>query len=211
MRIPGKFLLLALIPVAVATYANEKLYRYMNEDGVVVIDFSIPPKFADKGYEVLSPSGRVLETVAPKQSDEMSSSERKAAAEEQKREDLYILRSYSSVDDVNNARKRRLSMLDYEIDSLSRKLEDYQKRRRELSAKAASYQAAGKQPPESTAELLKDLEDQSVITRNNVAERRKQYQALNKKYDYYAVRLVELRGPEAAGVAAEVSETAPSP
>ena len=43
----------------------QKLYRYRDAKGMVVIDDAVPPQFARNGYEVLNSSGQVIEVVPP--------------------------------------------------------------------------------------------------------------------------------------------------
>ena len=53
-RLP-KCALLALLPVLAATpAAAADLYRYINDEGNVVVDYTVPPEFVSRGYEVLN-------------------------------------------------------------------------------------------------------------------------------------------------------------
>src|SRR5690606_7433340 len=113
------------------------------------------------------------------------------------RQDQFILRSYTTVRDVYNARDRRLTLLTREIDILKSNLAEYRRRHRELRQQAASYQASGKPPPKATEEVLKELREQEASAMKLLAERRAQHKALSDNYAYYAARLVELKGDRA--------------
>ncbi len=177
--------------------ANNTLYRYRNHDNVLVIDFSIPPEFAVNGYEVITPDGRVLQTVPPV--SEMPSAEQRARNREQQRIDQFILRSYSTVDDVHRARDRRLTQVERDISILESNIAEYQRRHRQLRDQAASFQASGAAPPEATETVIRELREQESSTEQLLAERRAQHQQLITTYDYYARRLVELKGEGALG------------
>ena len=47
-----------------------ELFKYVNEDGVTVLDSRIPARYVRSGYTVLSSDGRVLEVVARALTDE---------------------------------------------------------------------------------------------------------------------------------------------
>jgi len=80
MKRPGSSLLALLI--AVASPAAAEWYRYVNEDGVVVLSESIPPSLVHKGYEVLGDDGKVKRVVAR----ELTPAERAAREAEKPRE-----------------------------------------------------------------------------------------------------------------------------
>lgn len=203
MKGPLRLGLLAVLALGSAQAgATDTLYRYRNADNVVVIDFAIPPEFAVKGYEVITPEGRVVETV-PAVSDQPSR-EQQAQQRQQQRQDRFILRSYTTVRDVYSARDRRLTLLAREIDILESNLTEYRRRLRALRQQAASYQASGRPPPEATEAVLKDLRGQEANAIKLLAERRAQHKELADNYQYYAERLVQLKGDSAlAGLGVE--------
>ena len=53
-------LCLMTAPVASAI----ELYKYVNEDGVTVLDSQIPSRYVRSGYTIISSDGRVIEVVA---------------------------------------------------------------------------------------------------------------------------------------------------
>ena len=57
------WLLLVLWPLGFAKAEN--LYRYKNAEGVMVLDYAIPPELAPKGYTILSKTGTVLKVQTP--------------------------------------------------------------------------------------------------------------------------------------------------
>ena len=65
-----------------------QLYRYINDNGVTVLDRSVPPQFVGRGYEVLDMDGRVKEVIPAA----LSPAERQAqrAAEQEQRRRWYL-------------------------------------------------------------------------------------------------------------------------
>ncbi|KJS04941.1 MAG: hypothetical protein VR73_13245 [Gammaproteobacteria bacterium BRH_c0] len=193
-------LLIGTVVSVAAVSAADTLYRYRNAEDIMVIGFSIPPEFAVKGYEIITPMGRVIETVPP--ASDFSSRDQQNQLREQKRLDAFILRSYTTVQDVHNARDRRLTLLSRELDILKGNIAEYSNRRSQMRKQAASYQASGSELPESIETLLADLLEQEKNTRKMLAEREQQHQELVARYEYYARRLVELKGDTALGTEA---------
>ena len=62
----------------VSAAAPAELYRYQNELGVTVVDWTIPAAYVSDGYEVLSESGQVVRVVPPVKTE--TDFERDAAA-----------------------------------------------------------------------------------------------------------------------------------
>ncbi len=185
------FLLAAIVLVATPAHSEASLYRYRNDKGVLVVDFSIPARYVSRGYEVLSPNGRVIREVPPK--DPELTREALERQQEQRKEDNYLLRSYSSLEAIERARDRKLVLVQREIDILESNLEDFARRRVELREKAAGYQASGRETPASITEILGKLDFHEQNTRELLAERRRELETIKQRYDRYAERLLILR------------------
>ena len=97
------------------------LYKYTNEDGITVLDSTIPARYVKGGYTIMNQEGRVIEVVPPALSeDEIRDRDRKLA-EEQAREkketdrkvaDQDLLRIYSTPDDVIRARDTKIASIE---------------------------------------------------------------------------------------------------
>src|SRR5690606_38142570 len=99
-----------LLPLSGVAAAAE-LYRYVDDKGVTVLSRQgVPPEFIGKGYEVLNDQGRVLRVVPPAPTAEEFA--RIQAVKARAGSDAQLLRLYSSVDDVDRARERKLAELD---------------------------------------------------------------------------------------------------
>jgi hypothetical protein len=105
-----------------------ELYRYQNEAGVTVVDWVIPAAYVGSGYEVLNESGQIVRVVPPAKTDTelerdavaARSQEAEAAAQAAQLErDTFLLRRYSTIEDIEAARDRSLRELDIRIAILS--------------------------------------------------------------------------------------------
>ena len=101
----------------VSAAAPAELYRYQNELGVTVVDWTIPAAYVSDGYEVLSESGQVVRVVPPVKTE--TDFERDAAAARvqeaeaaaqaaQLERDTFLLRRYSTIQNIEAARYRPL-------------------------------------------------------------------------------------------------------
>ena len=60
---PKLLLAVGLVVWIDSSLAEKFLYRYVNEDGVTVIHYSIPPEYVHSGYEILNRDGSVFKVV----------------------------------------------------------------------------------------------------------------------------------------------------
>ena len=188
--------------------AAEFLYRYVNDQGVTVINYSIPPEHVHKGYEILNRDGTVHEVVPKSLSDEELADEssdayqQKVAAEEAERLrkwDESLLLRYSSIEDIEAARDRavsdlriRISILRSNIRSLKAQVESNQER-------AADVERRGGQVPVELVAAIEGLRGEIAETERAIDERLKEIEVVEQGFqrdiDRFALLLdkVELR------------------
>lgn len=197
--------LLAVQPREEGDVIDGALYRYRNAEGNLVIDFSIPPEYADKGYDILSANGRLIKHVPARTEAELTP-EQIEAREEQEKLDAFILRTYSSLEDVARARTRRLQLVEREISVLKSNIMDYTRREEEVKERAAGYQASGQTPPESLTQVLAELDAQKRHAQQQLVERQAQYRDVMDRYERHAARLKVLRPELGSSIRSEKSE-----
>ena len=192
-----KILLLLLSLVWGHVYGGSmasNLYRYTNDEGIVVIDDKVPPHYVSRGYDILSKSGQLLDTVAPvdpKASKQLLTKKELAARQ---REDRYILISYSSVAEIKAAMARKLEQLDREINVIKINLRGTKDRIEYEQQRAANYQRGGRKVPDNVATALTKLEAEVKKAGGLLAVRDKEYRQTEALYQSYLVRYRELRG-----------------
>jgi hypothetical protein len=197
-----------------------KLYRYRNDQGVLVIDHTVPASAAGRGYEILSPDGEVLEKVEPAGTDtarETAAGPAGPAAKaiaEQEKIDRYLLTSYSSVADIEAVKARRIADLEREVGIARSRLEELARKRVAVAERAANLQRSGKPVPEALLQELAEVERQAATAGAQLEERQLQRQELADHYDAYIARFRELRGaaeqPQAAAAPQPAAATAPA-
>ena len=206
-----------LLGACTGSVTAAELYRYQNEAGITVVDWAIPAVYVGSGYEVLNESGQIVRVVPPAKTDTelerdavaARAQEAEAAAQAAQLErDTFLLRRYSTIQDIEAARDRLLRELDIRIailsgqrDTLSQQLARHQS----ALDTAAQSDAASPQYEEETVAALK-AEIQSL---DEASEgRQQQAAALAEAYSRDIARFAELE--EIVALRRQMSVTPPS-
>jgi hypothetical protein len=162
-----------LLATAATVDAASKLYRYTTDRGVTAIDDHVPPEFVKNGYEILSPDGRVLESVPRQLTGEEGSRKRAADAETKRlREwDKNLLLRYSSVDDIADAQNRALREIDVRISILRSNLLSAKAQVEHEQEKAADIERKGGSVPEAITSNIDTLKREVAGIEGSIVER----------------------------------------
>ena len=184
-------LLLSLTVLAPASAVAEKLYRYVNDKGVVVLDrLGVPPEFVAKGYEVLNEQGRVIEVVPPAPSEE----EMKIILQERARaqSDIQLRRLYSTPADVERAKQRKLKELDGMIGIARDNLDSLYAQQATLQSQAAAHERAGRPVPPNLVGQIENLKSEQENLRRRIERYNENRQQIITSFDADRDRLKEL-------------------
>ncbi|MCW8195645.1 DUF4124 domain-containing protein [Proteobacteria bacterium 005FR1] len=187
-----------LAAASLTAAAADRYYRYVNDEGVTVLDSRIPPRYVKKGYEVVTASGQVLQVVPPTPSDEEL--EKLAAQREQEAKmaewDEYLLRRYSSVGDIESARERKLADFDASMSILRGNANGVEAQIHDLQARAADQERAGRAVPEVLLENLAVLQAQLEKVQQQLELRLLEKRELEKRFDSEIRRFSQIRPPK---------------
>ncbi|ARU55429.1 ABC transporter ATPase [Oleiphilus messinensis] len=198
MQLPVRLRKLTFIPVLSLLLASiepasaaKVLYRYKNNEGVIVLGVSIPKEFQKNGYEILNIKGRVLETIPPALTEEEKADLRqqrrddrvaKRRKEEQDKIDRQLLRMYSHPDDVIKALTRKLrdmsgvkQLKQGTISSLRSELQDIQE-------DAAERERSGKTIPEKLLTKMDDIEIEIQSLKSEIEKQEKIMESIRQDY-----------------------------
>jgi hypothetical protein len=149
-------LLLGLVLPVVAGAAD--LYRYVDNNGTTVLSRQgVPPEHISKGYEVLNDQGRVIQVIPPAPTG--AELERILAEKARASSDAQLLRLYSTPEDVERARQRKLAELDVLIGVARGNLKLVRTQQANLQSQAADHERAGRQVPKH---LLAQIDNQKA-------------------------------------------------
>jgi hypothetical protein len=147
-------LLLGLLLPVVASAVE--LYRYTDERGTTVLSRQgVPPEHIGRGYQVLNEQGRVIRVIPPAPTAEEL--QRMQLEKAQALSDVQLLRLYSTPEDVERARQRKLAELDGLIGVARGNLQSVRTQQGNLQSQAAEHERAGREVP---AHLLAQIENQ---------------------------------------------------
>ncbi|TQV82554.1 hypothetical protein FKG94_07420 [Exilibacterium tricleocarpae] len=177
-----------------AAVAEIFIYRYVNEDGVKVINHFIPPEFAQKGYEVLNRSGEVVKVVQPAVSKEEAAQREKVRVEQEAlaRWDKSLRRRYSTVGDIEAAKERKLGQLNANMSLLRTNITGLREELETHQSRAANLERAGRFIPQSLLTNIRNLKSELEHTKAQVIQREAEYDEVAAKYDRDIERFKEI-------------------
>lgn len=156
-------------------------YRYVNDQGVKVMDHSIPPAFSQRGYEVLNATGRVIKVVPPAltEQDIKALEARQAVKEEYE----LLSRRYSSTQDIEEAKLRQLERLDANIALVRGNINNLKRQIDGIGVKAAEFERAAKPVPPSLLDSLTKTKTELANTENLMVIRVAEKQQVVDKFE----------------------------
>jgi chromosome segregation ATPase len=165
--------------------AQLKYYRYLNKDGVKVISHTIPPEYAQKGYEVITHTGKVIELVpAAPDPEDLARVEAERAKERALQAEYEVLaRRYSSIAEIYSARDRRLAHLDANIAILRSNIGNIGGQEESLMRKAAEIERAGRDVPAPILKNLEEIRAELQVTKEMLQARLGEHTSIHAEYE----------------------------
>jgi|GEM_PF-3054253 len=107
-----KFMWVMLLALVAGEACSQELYRYVDKDGITIMNNSIPSEYVNSGYEVIDAQGQVVQVVLPK---ETNAAEQNVVVE---KSDTILMTSYSAVTEIEEHRNRKVEGVEREINNL---------------------------------------------------------------------------------------------
>ncbi len=203
----------AAIAVSAAVVAQPqqktgKLYRWVDEKGVVHYGDSIPPEYANRDRNILNEQGVRVGFEQGDLTDEERAAiarqkeegeRQRAARVEVARRDRMLLETYLSVKDIEDLRNRRLELLESQIKVTELYLNNLRKRLVGLQEEASSYKpyTAREDAPQIPENLALDISHTASsinVYEQSLSRTRSDQQALRQSFDEDIRRFKELKG-----------------
>lgn len=165
--------------------AQGNYYRYLNDEGIRVMSHSIPPQYAQKGYEILTHTGQVIKTVPPAPDpDELEAEKAKRTAEREMLAAYAVLaRRYSSVEEIYAARDRRLAHLDATIAILRSNIGNLSGQVEDLVSKAAEAERSGREVPQQILKNIDEVKAEQTTTESKLQARIEEHAGIHAEYE----------------------------
>lgn len=206
--IPGKLSsLVALLlfitgaPALAAQNTSDKpLYKWTDEKGVVHYGDSIPPQYAKQERHVLNRQGVEVQRLDGEKSDAQraADAERDRASMIAYHRDQRLIRSYVSVEQIEEIRDQRLDLIAGQVKVTSQYLETLEGRLKNLQTQAQffkPYSSSGSADPmpDHLAEDLVRTVREIRLQQSNLAGKRAEEQALRNSFQADIDRYRELK------------------
>ncbi len=197
-------LLIIVLPIAALGQAQQRVYRWVDEEGVVHFGDSIPAQYAELPKQVLNERGVTVDHLQGKKTPEEIEAERlarelEAEQELQRRADQALLATYLTVDEILMHRDRRVELFQAQSRVTELYLRNLQRRLDSLERDAAAFKPYSSDPeaPLIDPDLAEDLRTtRETIARhqNNLQKFRTDEQQIIARFDGDIDRFKVLKG-----------------
>lgn len=194
---------LGLTAILISLSSSAELYKYVNEDGITVLDSHVPARYVKNGYTILSLDGRVLEVVPRALTDEEIRERDARLAEERRREeeerqqkiaDQNLLRLYSRPEDVIRARDTKLSSIDGFIETSESNIERLEEQQRQIESSLADVERAGGQVSQSSIDRIRTIESRIRQIEAEIEDKLEERAELRASFETDLERVKQLYG-----------------
>ena len=185
--------------------AHAKMYKWVDEEGVVHFGDVIPAKYLNKERKELNSQGATVrtwpsaETVEQRKARfklERKEREEKKKVQAQVKQDRVLLDTYTTERDLTAARTARLDAVDSQL-QLSESIQEETKRKLDLTEKQITrIKASGKEVPQNILDKVKSEEKQLKTHQEVAAGHQKRKQEITDQFDAYIERFRELKAEQ---------------
>jgi len=178
-----------------------EFYRYVDENGNVVITQALPPKMAKRGYQIVTAKGEVLRVVKPALSDEEFAAlkAKELQAKLQQAADKELLVRFRSVEEIEEALTRRKNDITYRKNVHEANIAAFQDQLAEYNERASiEYERKQMDVPETIIKSARELEGDIADRRARLAILMKQLEEIELEYQGYIKRFNELKAMKKA-------------
>lgn len=188
--------LLACALSSASVYANSKtLFRYTNAQGSQVITDAIPPQYASQGYDIINSSGQVISVVPPEPSAEEKAKSQREQAEKQRmaKWDKELLSRYSSTEDIEATKQRRVKDIENSIFSLRLTLKNISETITFYQAEAATNERQGEAVSTDTLNAINRLQKDRTFIEDEIDKKEDKKKQVADNYNKDIARFNEIK------------------
>ncbi|MGH8220233.1 MAG: DUF4124 domain-containing protein [Steroidobacteraceae bacterium] len=190
----------ALVPAPARAADGPKVYRWVDDKGVVHYGDRIPPQYAQQDSTVLNDQGvEVGHVAAPRTPAELAEAARTQKRQlAQKQRDTFLLTTYTSVKDIEQLRDERLEQLKGQQAAAAQYIATLHERLLALQARAMLFKPYNSEPrahrmPDDLAEQIVRTLDEERSQRTALATKDQQQATMRAQFQADIDRYLELR------------------
>ena len=197
---------LAMIASLSAVADEQKVFKWVDENGVTHYGDSVPARYAEYPKEVLNDRGITVENLHGKKTEEQlaaekAEEERRVAVRMQQRADQALIATYLSVEEILLHRVRRVELYKAQSKVTELYLSNLERRLEKLRVDAARYQPYSEDPdapmiPDGLSADLKKTKDTIERHENNLKKFRANEKQIIARFDNDITRFKVLKGIE---------------
>lgn len=205
-RLLAIIVLVSLLPLGAlaAPKQTPKLYRWVDNDGVVHYGDSIPAEYAELERQVVNDHGITVDVMEAKKTEEELAEERRQeelreAREMQRRADQALLATYLTVDEIELHRDRRVELFQAQARVTELYLSNLKRRLQKLQTEATKFRPYSQNPdaPMIDPDLTADIQStKETIERHeaNLQKFQEDEQNIVARFDGDIDRFKKLKG-----------------
>jgi hypothetical protein len=183
MKISASMLcMLFCLPVAVSASETQRLYRWIDGDGIVHFGDSIPAEYADLEKQVINEHGVTVGVLRGKMTAEEREEEKRQEVlavqrKLQRRADSALLATYLSLDEIALHRDRRVELFQAQARVTELYLRNQERRLKTLQNKASQFKPYSSDPDAKM--IYPQLANDLVTTRETIERHQVNLQKYN--------------------------------
>ncbi len=192
----GWVVLLCALVLGPATGASQSLYRWVDEHGEVHYSDRLPPDAVDEGYREYNQSGQLegetgrAKTEAERRIERL----REERRQKQAKQDRILLKTFTSTEEIREARADRLAAVESSIKVLETLIDDLSQKLTRVSDRIERLREKGRAIPQELKKEQESLWRQIDDNQSFLQRKRKERQAIRNQYQDYLTRFQELKG-----------------
>jgi chromosome segregation ATPase len=181
-----------------------KIICWKDKNGKIVgCGDKVPPEYQDSATRELNKRGITIKQseaalTAEQKKAQQAELERKQAEEqkqqEQRRKDRALLDTFSNAKEIDLKRNRDLQLIEGNIETLQSSLKNANDRYADARARASQYTKRKAEIPAPVQDEVDRAGAGKTKIEQQIAQKRKELEAINQRYDELKRRFVELKG-----------------
>ena len=184
---------LCLMSLVSATFAERVFYVYKDRQGNTIMEDNVPPELMHRGYNVVNSNGVTLKVVPPEKKTVKKVEKPRFDPSSLSSSDLLLLRSYSSVRDIETARDSRITQIHEIINGTISHTRAFERNLADMKLRHQQLTAAGELV---SPKLLADIgliEGRIAESRSYIARKESESEQLFKQYEKDINRFKQLQ------------------
>lgn len=203
---PIAVLLLTVLWLFGTTAQAATIKCWRNAEGQRECGQAVPPEYSQQRIEVINERGIVVKVIeAAKTKEQLAEEarqkelqqEQERRKKEQKRRDTILLNTFTTERDINLAKKQRIDAIVGLIEITNSNTKSLQANLDEVQKQAADYERAGETPPAEVLDEIAAIKRQIADNEEFVAKKKKDIDAIDKRFEADLKRFRELKGIKA--------------